>query len=69
MLYQYSRLWVSSSLTAKIGRKFTLRHIVTDCDVRHAQNRHLLTSLAFQMSMLERFEKVNLSKNLHFGPT
>ena len=57
---------------------FLLHQIVTNCDMLHAifllflkssiqffQNATSATSLAFQMSMLERLDNVNFSQNQH----
>ena len=62
---------------------FLLRQYVTDCDMLHdfifflllklstkyLENATFGTSLASQMSMLERLENLNFSQNLSFGPT
>ena len=60
-----------------------LRQIVTGYEILHAisffrlmdlfltypKNSTFQTSLAFQMSVPQRFEKVIVCKNLKFGPT
>ena len=71
LLYQSSISWLRSRLTAKIdqkGTKLTLQIFVGFLDLpkKYLANA---TSLAFQMSVPERLEKVNFSKNLGFKPT
>ena len=84
VLDQYSRSWVSFSLTAKIGWNV---YVMSYCDrlwhVRciffwisgfvykiSKKNVTFRTNLAFQMGKLERFEKVNWRKKIpHTGDT
>ena len=60
--------------TPKIGRKFVLRHIVTECDMLHVTVCDFLylsiqyildasfgTYLTFQMSLLERLANITFS--------
>ena len=79
---QYSRSRVSPSLTAKIDQNkaqhlpYSILWIATydffdflDLPKKYLANATFGTSLAFQMSVLERLEKLNLAKNHCFWPT
>ena len=90
-LYQYSRSWVSSSLTVKIERNVyvasyreRLRRMmlnffgILNLSIKYLKNAIFRTILAFQMSVLKRFEKnffgsnwshsVTIWRNLNVAP-